>query len=191
MKYDPQKHHRRSIRLQGYDYSRAGAYYITIVVQGRGHLFGEVVNWEMKLNRYGKIVLQAWLDLPKHYPHVELGAFCIMPNHAHGIIILHDDNVGAGLRPAPTAAAAGREHADIHDETRPYRRKRHPLSEIVRAFKSFSAKRINALRKMPGIPVWQRNYYEHIIRNEQDYQAKHDYILSNPANWEEDDENQS
>jgi len=75
MKYDPQKHHRRSIRLQGYDYSRAGAYYITIVVQGRGHLFGEVVNGEMKLNRYGKIVLQAWLDLPKHYPHVELGAF--------------------------------------------------------------------------------------------------------------------
>ena len=197
MKYDLQKHHRRSVRLQGYDYSRAGAYYITIVVQGRGHLFGEVVNGEMKLNRYGKIVLQAWLDLPKHYPHVELGAFCIMPNHAHGIIILYDDDNVAGLRPAPTerpaptAAIVGWERPDVHDETRPYGRKRHPLSEIVRAFKSFSAKRINVLRKTPGIPVWQRNYYEHIIRNEQDYQAKHDYILSNPENWEEDDENQS
>ena len=170
MKFDPEKHpfgpaqgkHRRSIRLPGYDYSQAGAYYVTIVAQGRECLFGEIVNAEMKLSRYGQIVQYAWFDLPRHYPHVELDAFCIMPNHGHGIIVLHDNVLMV----------------------------RHPLSEIVRALKSFSARRINALRKTPGIPVWQRNYYEHIIRNEQDYQTKRNYILSNPENWEKDNENQ-
>jgi REP element-mobilizing transposase RayT len=161
MKFDPQKHHRRSIRLPRYDYSQSGAYYITIVAWEREHLFGEVVNAGMKLNRFGQIVQYAWYDLPKHYPHVELNAFCIMPNHVHAIIVLTDRIVT----------------------------KRHPLSEVVRAFKSFSARRINSLRKTQGIPVWQRNYYEHVIRDEKDLQAKRDYILSNPLNWERDDEN--
>jgi REP element-mobilizing transposase RayT len=161
MKFDPQKHHRRSIRLQGYDYSQAGAYYVTIVTWQREHLFGEVLNAEMKLNRFGQIVQYGWYDLPKHYPHVELDTFCIMPNHVHAIIVLTNEIVI----------------------------KRHPLSEIVRAFKSFSARRINSLRKTQGIPVWQRNYYEHIIRDEKDLQAKCDYILNNPRNWENDDEN--
>lgn len=98
MKFDPKIHHRRSIRLKGYDYSQAGAYYVTIVAYGRECLFGEIVNGEMRLNEYGKIVERAWFDLPKHYPHIELGTFCIMPNHVHAVIII----VGAGLRPAPT-----------------------------------------------------------------------------------------
>lgn len=192
MKFDPQKHHRHSIRLKGYDYSLAGAYYVTIVAHGREHLFGEIVGAdlsgrkniaanhnegqieiprqserpalttaEMQLNRFGQIVQYAWYDLPKHYPHVELDTFCIMPNHVHAIIVLTDAVVV----------------------------KRHPLSEIVRAFKSFSARRINSLRNTQGIPVWQRNYYEHIIRNQQDYLSKSGYILDNPRNWEEDDEN--
>jgi len=101
MKFDPQKHHRRSIRLQGYDYSRAGAYYITIVVQGRGHLFGEVVNGEMILNEYGQIAAEAWQWLEEQYPYVELGTWVVMPNHAHGIIILYEDGRG-GSRTAPT-----------------------------------------------------------------------------------------
>ncbi len=192
-KFDPQKHHRRSIRLKGYDYSQAGAYYITIVTQGREHLFGEAINGEMNLSRYGLIVQFAWFDLPKHYPHVELDAFCIMPNHAHGIIVLYEDGRGgsfSGKHILQTQALISQTISDINHETRPYGPKRHPLSEIVRAFKSFSAKRINVLRKTPGIPVWQRNYYEHIIRNEQDYQAIRNYISNNPANWENDDENQ-
>jgi REP element-mobilizing transposase RayT len=163
MKYDPQRHHRRSIRLQGYDYSLAGAYYVTIVTHGRKHLFGNIANGKMQLNRFGQIVQSAWYDLPGHYRHVELAAFCIMPNHVHAIIVLTDHAVDGY--------------------------KRHPLSEIVRAFKSFSARRINALRKMQGLPVWQRNYYEHIIRNEQDYLSKTTYILNNPLNWEADEEN--
>ncbi|MDP1714930.1 MAG: transposase [Anaerolineales bacterium] len=161
MKFDPKIHHRRSIRLQGYDYSQAGAYYVTIVAWRREHVFGEVVNAEMQLNKFGQIVNQAWYDLPKHYPHVELDTFCIMPNHVHAIIVLNDN-------PAI---------------------KRHPLSEVVRAFKSFSARRINSLRNTQGIPVWQRNYYEHIIRNHEDYLSKSNYILDNPLNWENDDEN--
>lgn len=183
MKFDPKIHHRRSIRLQGYDYSQSGAYYVTIVTHGRECLFGQVNNAEMRLNQFGQIVQRAWFDLPNHYPHVELGTFCIMPNHVHAVIVLNDDgrggsilgdvgagHVGAGLRPAPT-------------ETR------HPLSEIVRAFKSFSARRINVLRKTQGIPVWQRNYYEHIIRNDDEHNRIHLYIESNPVNWMEDNEN--
>lgn len=161
MKFDPKIHHRRSIRLKGYDYSQAGAYYITIVVWRREHIFGDIVNAEMQLNKFGQIVQDAWYDLPKHYPHVELDTFCIMPNHVHAIIMLNDN-------PAV---------------------KRHPLSEVVRAFKSFSARRINSLRNTQGIPVWQRNYYEHIIRNHEDYLSKSNYILDNPLNWENDDEN--
>ena len=101
MPFDPQKHHRRSIRLQGYDYTRPGGYYVTIVTHDRACLFGEVVNGEMVLNDLGRIVEKAWYDLANHYPNVELGIFVIMPNHAHGIIILYDPTVGAGLRPAP------------------------------------------------------------------------------------------
>lgn len=161
MKFDPKIHHRRSIRLQGYDYSQAGAYYVTVVAWRREHVFGDIINAEMQLNKFGQIVQYAWYDLPKHYPHVELDTFCIMPNHVHAIIVLNDNPVA----------------------------KRHPLSEVVRAFKSFSARRINSLRHSQGIPVWQRNYYEHIIRNHEDYLSKSNYIMDNPLNWENDDEN--
>lgn len=161
MKFDPNIHHRRSIRLRGYDYSQAGAYFVTMVTHRREYLFGDVVDGEMRLNRFGQIAQRAWFDLPKHYPHVELGAFCIMPNHVHAVIVLIDDTV----------------------ETR------HPLSEIVRAFKSFSARRINKLRQMQGIPVWQRDYYEHIIRNAKEHDRIDSYITSNPANWMRDSQN--
>ncbi len=108
---------RRSIRLKGYDYSRPGAYFITICTRDRAHLFGEVADGEMRLNAFGEIVRAAWFDLPNHYNHVRLDAFVIMPNHVHSIIILIDDHpsVGAGLKPAPTTPMT----------------KRRPLSEIV------------------------------------------------------------
>lgn len=160
MKFDPKIHHRRSIRLQGYDYSQAGAYYVTIVVQGRACLLGEIVNGEMQLSRFGQIVQYVLFDLSKHYPHAELDVFCIMPNHVHVILVLNHNVLV----------------------------KRHPLSEIIRGFKSFSAKRINVLRQTVGVPVWQRNYYEHIIRDAKDYEMKSNYILSNPQNWQNDNE---
>lgn len=90
-KFDPQKHHRRSIRLQGYDYSQAGAYFVTIVAWQRECLFGEIVGGEMKLNRYGEIIQKWWNEIPVHFPNVEIGAFIIMPNHVHGILIITED----------------------------------------------------------------------------------------------------
>jgi len=155
MKYDPDTHHRRSVRLRVYDYAQPGAYFATICTHDRECLFGEVVEGQMRVNICGQAVQLVWNELPQHYRHVGLDAFVVMPNHVHMIIVLTDDNpVGAGLKPAPTNAnttMAG---------------KRRPLSEFVRAFKTFSARHVNELRGTPGVPVWQRNYYEHIIRDE-------------------------
>lgn len=169
--YDPQRHHRRSIRLRGYDYTSPGAYFVTICAYGRECLFGEVADGEVVLSEYGAIIEQVWHDLPLHYPHVRLDTWVIMPNHVHGIIILvgESDAVGAGLGPAPTAA--------------PTAMKRHGLPEIVRALKSFSARRINELRGVSGVPVWQRNYWEHVIRSERTLHLIQQYILDNPACW--------
>ena len=162
---------RKSIRLKGWDYSEPGAYFVTICTHNRQPLFGQVVDGEMVLNEYGQIVREAWFDLPNHYAHVELDAFVVMPNHVHAIIVLTADPVGAGLKPAPTPAAPTPAPT------------RHPLSEIVRALKTFSARRINALRGTPGVPVWQRNYYEHIIRTERALNAIRRYIAENPLRW--------
>jgi len=193
MKFDPQKHHRRSIRLKGYDYSQAGAYFVTIVAWQREMLFGEIVDGEMILNRNGRIVRDAWFDLKNHYRYVELEAFVIMPNHAHGIIVLIDDGRGgsfvSGGTNLPEDLIAGATPLPAK-QTRPYvTAKRHGLPEIVRAFKSFSARRINRLHRTDGIPVWQRNYYEHIIRNERKLDNITRYIESNPSMWNDDDEN--
>jgi putative transposase len=132
VQYDPDKHHRQSIRLKGYDYAQAGAYFVRLCAQERACLFGEVADGGMRVNPYGQVVLECWDDLVNHYPHIALDAFVVMPNHVHGIIALAED-VGAGFKPAPTG--------------------RRPLSEIVRAFKTFSARRINQMRNTPGTPV--------------------------------------
>lgn len=179
MNYDPERHHRRSIRLKEYDYAQAGGYFITLCTHDRVCLFGEVANGEMRLNGLGQIVQTAWNDLPEHYAAVQLDAFVVMPNHLHGILFILDDPsgigagvAGAGLKPAPAG-----------------NRRRHGLPEMVRAFKTFSARRINAIRRTPGTPVWQRNYYEHVIRNEESLQRIRQYVLDNPARWEYDREN--
>ena len=194
MRFDPKIHHRRSIRLKGYDYSQTGAYFVTIVAWQREMLFGEIMNGKMLMNRCGQIVRKAWFDLPNHYRHGELGAFVIMPNHVHGIIVLND-GVSRGGSPLTDKTIlsdetnAGKNPLPIK-QTRPYMtEKRHGLPEIVRAFKSFSARRINALRYTEGIPVWQRNYYEHVIRNEREMDRIARYIESNPLRWADDEEN--
>lgn len=102
MRFDPDKNHRRSIRLRGYDYTRAGAYFVTICTQNRECLFGNIVEGEIRLNDAGHVVQSVWNELPQHYPGVDVDAFVVMPNHIHGIIVLMDGNiVGAGLKPAP------------------------------------------------------------------------------------------
>lgn len=167
-RYDPKCHHRRSIRLKGYDYSLPGAYFVTCCTHDREALFGEVIDEEMVVNDLGEIVQQAWDDLTTHYRHVGLDAFVVMPNHVHGIVVLTEE-AGAGLKPAPTEAGGAA--------------KRHGLPEMVRAFKTFAARRINERRGTPGVPVWQRNYYEHVVRDERALNAIRAYIAENPARW--------
>lgn len=170
---------RRSIRLKGYDYSQPGAYFITVCTRNKECLFGEVINGEVILNEYGQCVEFTWKDLPNHNPNILLDAFIIMPNHVHGIVII----VGAGSEPAQ---GTGLEPSG-GSGTRPY--KKPSLFEIVRQFKTFSARRINQLRNTPGVPVWQRNYYEHIIRSEYALNKIREYIINNPIRWELDIEN--
>jgi REP element-mobilizing transposase RayT len=191
MKHELEKRHRRSIRLKGYDYANAGAYFVTIVTQGRACLFGEIANAETRLNQFGRIVKATWNELPHHYSGVGCDAFVVMPNHIHCVIGLVDDeglganDVGAGLKPArgvvagPNSVRAGLKPAP----TRP------GLPEIIRGFITFSARRINELRETRGVPVWQRNYYEHVIRDEESLNRIRKYILDNPAQWAFDPEN--
>lgn len=171
MSANPTHYHRRSIRLKGYDYTRAGAYFITICTRNREYLFGEIINNEMRLNEFGQIVQSTWFDLVNHVDDIELGEFVVMPNHMHGIIII----VGAGSEPAPTEPAPMNA---IPKQT--------PLFEIVRQLKTFSARRINLARNTQGESVWQRNYFEHIIRDEKSYLKISQYIFDNPARWKLD-----
>ncbi len=177
-KFDPQKHHRKSIRLKDYDYSQEGAYYVTIVTYHRDCLFGEVMNGEMILNEYGKIADECWRAIPEHFPHVELGAHVIMPNHAHGIIAITDD--------ARRGAAMLRPY-DNNDNPHKINVTPGSLGAIVRSYKSAVSYRIH--KELNATGIWQRNYYDHIIRDEKDLQSKTDYIEANPMLWDEDDDN--
>jgi len=169
MKFDPKIHHRRSIRLQGYDYSQAGAYFVTIVAWQREMLFGEIMDGMMKLNEFGRIVSEKWQWLEMQYEYVELGEWVIMPNHFHGILVIHDGRGGSRSAPTPI--------------------KRKPLGGLIGAFKTVSTKQVNLLRDTEGQVVWQRNYYERIIRNEPEMDRITRYIESNPLRWADDDEN--
>ena len=185
MPYDPNRHHRRSIRLKGYDYTQPGAYFITIVTYERMPLFGEIVNGEMRLNEYGQMVRDEWFQTAVVRPYVVLhpDEFVVMPNHVHGIIWIVDtdadggDDVGARRRRAP---------AEQFGKPIPG-----SIPTIVRSFKSMTTRRINLLRNTPGAAVWQRNYYEHIIRHERALNAIRQYIIENPRRWQMDRENQA
>jgi putative transposase len=160
MKYDPDFHHRQSIRLDGYDYSRSGAYFITICTHDRECLFGDIVNGTMVFNTVGDIARSHWQQLPQHHPNIIMDESIVMPNHLHGIIILESSTDGTKL-----------------------------ISEIIRGFKTFSAKAINKERGLRGVPVWQRNYYDRIIRNELELDRVRQYITNNPYNWDTDKNN--
>ena len=193
VKFDPKIYHRRSIRLQGYDYSQAGGYYVTIVTWHRVFLFGEIANQEMRLNKVGKIVEWEWLELSKRLHYVELGASVVMPNHFHGILFIHEP-VGAtrqgqtisqsGTEPLQNITSEGMDGSPLPRGPKPA-----SLGAIMAQFKSRVTKRIWKFPEFKGTPIWQRDYYEHIIRNENDLQNKTDYIETNPLLWDEDDEN--
>ncbi len=175
---DSGKYRRRSIRLKGYNYSEAGAYFITVCTQGHECLFGEVVNGEIRLNEYGKIVVNCWSDIPAHFQNVNLDEFVVMPNHIHGIMII----VGTRFR-------VGARHAVPLQEERFGKPVSGSIPTIIRSFKSAGTKGINELRQISGIPVWQRNDYEHIIRQDDDLNKIREYITNNPSRWQDDEEN--
>jgi putative transposase len=166
----PQRN-RRSIRLRGYDYSRAGAYFVTICTQNRECLFGEIMNGEMRLNDAGRIVVDEWLKTAEIRAEIELDEWVVMPNHFHGKLVIADRRGTA--RRAPTVEQFGRPVSGS-------------IPTIIRSFKSAVTKRINDLRLTPGAKLWQRNYWEHIVRNEPELNRIREYIHNNPAQWKSD-----
>lgn len=199
--YRPQ---RRSIRLKDYDYSQPGSYFVTICTFGQINLFGDIeengqesaseeaINsidskrgedfktFKMNLNSFGNAVLYTWNDLPNHIHGIHLGEFVVMPNHVHGIVhILDPETEWEDFIPS--------EFRFVDNELELNKKgMQTPLSEIVRQFKTFSTMRINKLRQTPGESVWKRDYYEHIIRNQEAYDQIVEYIQNNPLMWKMD-----
>jgi REP element-mobilizing transposase RayT len=170
--------------LKGYDYSSAGAYYVTIVTWHRDCILGDVIQPEfpaeafVNLTALGQIADECWCAIPKHFPNVELGAHVIMPNHVHGILMIRNDEsmTVATQWVAPTAP-----------DNRPMGPKPKSLGAIIRSYKSAVSYRAN--KKLNTTGIWQQNYYEHIIRDERDLQNKTDYIHANLSLWDEDENN--
>ncbi len=195
-KYNPALHHRRSIRLKGYDYSRSGLYFVTICCQDRICRFGKIENGEMVLNDFGKIACNEWEKLPERYPNMFLDVFQIMPNHIHGIIALgniHDTVADVGA----TLAVASNNNTDRVDDgatvnmstARVAPTASPTIGAIVGAYKSLVTNKCLEIYKLRGEymgKLLQRNYWEHIIRNEQSHQRIANYIINNPANWGND-----
>ncbi len=180
MTFNPDSHERRSLRLRAYDYAQAGAYFVTVCAYRRECLFGEVADGEMVMSDIGRIVADEWWRSAEIRQEVVLDAFVVMPNHIHGIVVITD--VGA----TDHVGAHGRAPLRTRDNC-PYRPPR-SLGAFIAGFKSACTKRINEHRARPGTPVWQRNYYEHVIRNEEDLNAIREYVIHNPARWAEDAE---
>jgi REP element-mobilizing transposase RayT len=174
------------MRLPKYDCRAPGAYFVTLVTQDRLNLFGEVIDHEMRSNAAGRMVRDVWDSLPGRFPGTESSSCIVMPNHVHGILIIHE-NVGAtfmaarkraGMNPAPTVRQNGGP----------------TLGRIIGAFNSPTTREYTRGTRSGTWPasetrLWQRNYYEHILRNDEDWQRMHLYIESNPANWDADDGN--
>jgi REP element-mobilizing transposase RayT len=185
MKYDPQIHHRRSIRLKGYDYSQSGLYFITICIQNREFLLGKIEQNLMILNPAGEMVKQMWQQLPQRFPHIQIDEFAVMPNHLHGIISISMVNT------IPSNHIQGQYLEQIQPlETT----KSVKLGDIIGAFKSMTTHQyIQGIKQdnWQGFmgKLWQRNYYEHIIRDQESLNNIREYIINNPLKWEDDPEN--
>jgi putative transposase len=185
MKYNPEIHHRRSIRLKGYDYSQEGFYFVTVCTQSKRCLLGRIEKEQMVLNDAGKMIECQWNELVKRFTQIELDEYVVMPNHFHGIVI-----VGAGLVPARNGAANGitdgatTRVAPTTGTT--------TVGDIIGAFKSITTHEYINNVKTNNWPtfdgkLWQRNCFEHIIRNEKSLNQIREYIVKNPVKWQQDD----
>ena len=184
MTIKPEGRHRRSIRLRNYDYTSIGAYFVTIVTQDRRCLFGEIADGKMQLNECGKSVSVVWSELSIHYPGIETDAFVVMPNHVHGIVVL----VGVGPCARPVAEGQSQGIAPTKDASAL------SLPDVIHRYKTLTTKRyVDSVKQFCWKPfsrrVWQRNYFEHVIRDEESLNRILEYIHDNPARWEFDREN--
>ncbi len=214
MACDPEKHHRRSIRLKGYDYSQAGAYFITICTQDRACLFGDVVDGVIRLDEAGQMIQSVWDEIPAFYPGVDTDTFVVMPNHVHGIIVLvgatprgrpvsfDHPTLGQAQGPAPTVGDAASGQAQgvapaVGDAASGQAQGPAPtlsVPDVVHRFKTLTTKRYaDGVKQSGWVPfrgrLWQRNYYEHIIRDEESLNRIRQYVLENPIRWAFDREN--
>jgi REP element-mobilizing transposase RayT len=179
MKYNPNIRHRRSIRLKEYDYSQSGAYFVTICMHNKKCLLGKVKNGNIELSIPGQIIKKWWLELPHKFPNIKIDEYIVMPNHLHGIISIVKRNVGADLCVCPNNKG---EHIGS------------PLQKIIQWFKTMTTNEYIRRIKREGLPpfhdkFWQRNYYEHVIRNEYKLNKIREYIQNNPLRWYLDKEN--
>ena len=208
MAYDPKIHRRRSLRLKGYDYTHVGAYFVTIVTQGRLCLFGEIVGKEMRLNEAGEMVCGFWEALPQRFPAIEMDMFVVMPNHLHGIVVIKNrattrvaptnQNPDRGVenaptvpnrattRVAPTEIMDGGVDSPVTDQF--------ALGDVIGAYKSLTTvEYTRGVKQMKWSPfhrrLWHRNYYEHVVRHDESLRQLQQYILDNPAQWAFDKEN--
>ena len=177
---------RQSIRLRKYDYSQSGVYFVTICTQNKKCFLGNIVNDEMVLNDAGQMVESIWSELPERFPHVKLDEFVIMPNHFHGTVVFRTGE--SCVRPATGEQSTG-EH-----KVRPYGTLSGTLGRIMQAFKSITTHKYIAgvkQKQWPPFPgkLWQRNYYEHIVRDENELNDIRKYIMDNPKKWDLDREN--
>ena len=184
MTYDSEYHRRRSIRLPTYDYSQEGAYYLTICIRGRFPILGEVRKGTMIENECGSVVRAVWVSLAERYTNVATDAFVVMPNHLHGILVFgpNPDNDDA-----PVGAIHESPLPDVDDPDWARHRRRMLLPRVVGYLKMNAAKRINLLISNTGHSLWQRDYFERVVRSEDELNRIRQYIADNPACWEEDD----
>jgi putative transposase len=187
MRYNSGLHHRSSIRLPGYNYAQAGEYFVTVTTHDRECVLGAIENEEVELSDIGKIVKEEWLRTPIVRPNVELDEFVIMPNHIHGILVIRDERKGAEVPVGANCHSPLRENRSSRGKT-PFRSPSKTVGAIVRGFKSAATKRANELRDTPGKSLWQRDYFEHIVRDEKDLERIREYICLNPTRWPIDEE---
>ena len=163
------------MRLPDYNYSMSGYYFITVCAKNRENIFGEIINNKIVLSAFGHLIKWYWKQIAKIKNNVILDAFIIMPNHFHGIVIIKPSSAVEAIHELPLRGRA--------------KRRRMILPKIIGKFKMNTAKQINQYRYTLGLPVWQPNYYEHIIRNEQELFRIREYIKNNPKNWKRDSNN--
>jgi putative transposase len=177
---NPDFHFRCSIRLENYDYSQEGTYYLTICTYNRETIFGQIENGEMKLNAIGHLVQEEWLKSAKIRKEIELDEFIIMPNHIHALVTICRDD---------WQSLSSENHKGIgHLADAPKGPKKQSIGSMIVGFKSAITKRINEIKNSTNLQIWQRNYYEHIVRNEDELNQIRDYIINNPKNWDKDED---